>query len=71
MRIYLDQMKEEFTSEEYNMISEYMDKCNTFVFREGNKYIISGPEDWIEFTSKSELIEDVKYNIECIREMGV
>ena len=53
---------------EYNKISAYIYYTSAFVYYEAGKgFVIDTPEITITYDTKEELMQDISYNLECIK----
>lgn len=69
--MYLDNMKKggTVTASEYNLIAAYIYYTDAIVYADNGKYYISTPQETITYNTKTELLADIQYNMECIKVM--
>lgn len=70
-KMYPDAMLQEglITKSEYNKITAYIKFTDAFVYFDASKgFIIDIPQDTIIFNNKADFIQDIDFNLECIKE---
>ena len=70
-KIYPAEMLQEglITKSEYNAICAYLRYTDAIITYEcNNGFVISTPQQTIIFNSKKDFMQDVNYNLECIKD---
>ena len=70
-KVYPDAMLQEglITKSEYNKITAYIKFTDAFVYYDAAKgFVIDIPQDTITFNNKADFMQDISYNLECIKE---
>lgn len=69
--MHLDNMKKSgiVTASEYSLIAAYIDYTDAIVYEDNGKFYISIPQETITYNTKQELLSDVRFNMECIKDM--
>lgn len=57
------------TKAEYNKIIAYINFTDAFVYYDASKgFVIDIPQDTIIFNNKADFMQDINFNLECIKE---
>lgn len=70
-KIYPDAMLDTglITKSEYNAICAYLRFTDVIITYECNKgFVVSTPQQTIIFSNKADFMQDINYNLECIKE---